>query len=246
MKDEFEEQLCSLKEILSIDFNIDELLKIMATLFDIRNKKNDENKEVLYKIITDFIYKNYEARFNLITNRTILDEYFKYSNISNIIIANWSILKKFFDNFFGIEKYRQFFPSISKRFLENGNGETKDYFLIYFIINSTNKEQNEIIDELLSNGDNGKVEVLPTNGVCGNESCKHIKGACAAEFSQIAVPGDEAKIKQSTLAHVLGDSHKMSTTPLYERVVEQKGTGNCPDPKVVDNTKSVVSREDYS
>ena len=102
------------------------------------------------------------------------------------------------------------------------------------------------LHELSCPKDFGKVEVLPANGVGGNESCKHIKGACAAEFSQIAVPGDEAKIKQSTLAHVLGDSHKMSTTPLYERVVEQKGTGNCPDPKVVDNTKSVVSREDYS
>lgn len=100
------------------------------------------------------------------------------------------------------------------------------------------------LHELSCQKDFGKVEVLPTNGVGGNESCKHIKGACADEFKQIAVLGNEAKVKQSILEHALGDSRKTNATPLCERVVDQKVAADCPDPKVVDNTKSIVDIAD--
>lgn len=100
------------------------------------------------------------------------------------------------------------------------------------------------LHELSCPKDFGKVEVLPANGVGGNESCKHIKGACADEFKQIAVLGNEVKVKQSVLEHVLGDSRKTNATPLCERVVDQKVAADCPDPKVVDNTKSIVDIAD--
>ena len=72
------------------------------------------------------------------------------------------------------------------------------------------------LHELSCPKDFGKVEVLPTNGVGGNESCKHIKGACADEFKQIAVLGNEVKVKQSILEHALDDSRKTNATPLCE------------------------------
>ncbi|MBP5703879.1 MAG: hypothetical protein J6X12_04160 [Paludibacteraceae bacterium] len=100
------------------------------------------------------------------------------------------------------------------------------------------------LHELSCQKDFGKVEVLPTNGVGGNESCKHIKGACADEFKQIAVLGNEVKVKQSILEHVLGDSRKTNATPLCERVVDQKVAADCPDLEVVDNTKSIVDIAD--
>ena len=100
------------------------------------------------------------------------------------------------------------------------------------------------LHELSCPKDFGKVEVLPTNGVGGNESCKHIKGACADEFKQIAVLGNEVKVKQSILEHALDDSRKTNATPLCERVVDQKVAADCPDPKVVDNTKSIVDIAD--
>lgn len=99
------------------------------------------------------------------------------------------------------------------------------------------------LHELSCPKDFGKVEVLPTNGVGGNESCKHIKGACADEFKQIAVLGNEVKVKQSILEHALDDSRKTNATPLCERVVERKCV-DCADPKVVDNTKSIVDIAD--
>ena len=99
------------------------------------------------------------------------------------------------------------------------------------------------LHELSCPKDFGKVEVLPANGVGGNESCKHIKGACADEFKQIAVLGNEVKVKQSILEHALDDSRKTNATPLCERVVERKCV-DCADPKVVDNTKSIVDIAD--
>jgi hypothetical protein len=100
------------------------------------------------------------------------------------------------------------------------------------------------LHELSCPKDFGKVEVLPTNGVGGNESCKHTKGACADEFKQIAVLGNEVKVKQSILEHALDDSRKTNATPLCERVVDQKVAADCPDPKVIDNTKSIVDIAD--
>ena len=100
------------------------------------------------------------------------------------------------------------------------------------------------LHELSCQKDFGKVEVLPTNGVGGNESCKHIKGACADEFKQIATLGDKAKIERSILGHALDSSRKTNATPLCERVVDQKVAADCPDPKVVDNTKSIVDIAD--
>ena len=91
----------------------------------------------------------------------------------------------------------------------------------------------------------GKVEMLPLKDVNGTESCKNLNGACAAEFSQIAVLGNEVKVKQSILEqHALDDSRKTNATPLCERVVDQKVAADCPDPKVVDNTKSIVDIAD--
>lgn len=95
------------------------------------------------------------------------------------------------------------------------------------------------LHELSCPKDFGKVEVLPANGVGGNESCKHTNGACAAEFSRFAVLGDEVKVKQSILEHALDDSRKTNATPLCERVVERKCV-DCADPKCVDNTKGVI------
>lgn len=89
-----------------------------------------------------------------------------------------------------------------------------------------------------------KVEMLPPKDVNGTESCKNLNGACAAEFSQIAVLGNEVKVKQSILEHALDDSRKTNATPLCERVVDQKVAADCPDPKVVDNTKSIVDIAD--
>ena len=100
------------------------------------------------------------------------------------------------------------------------------------------------LHELSCPKDFGKVEVLPANGVGGSESCKHTKGACADEFKQIAVLGNEVKVKQSILEHALDDSRKTNATPLCERVVDQNGIANCPDSKVVDNTKSIVDIAD--
>ena len=100
------------------------------------------------------------------------------------------------------------------------------------------------LHELSCPKDFGKVEVLPANGVGGNESCKHIKGACADEFKQIAVLGNEVEVKQSVLEHALDDSRKTNATPLCERVVDQKVAADCPDSKVVDNTKSIVDIAD--
>ena len=88
-----------------------------------------------------------------------------------------------------------------------------------------------------------KVEMLPPKDVNGTESCKNLNGACAAEFSQIAVLGNEVKVKQSILEHALDDSRKTNATPLCERVVERKCV-DCADPKVVDNTKSMVDIAD--
>ena len=90
----------------------------------------------------------------------------------------------------------------------------------------------------------GKVEMLPLKDVNGTESCKNLNGACADEFKQIAVLGDEVKVKQSILEHALDDSRKTNATPLCERVVDQNGIANCPDSKVVDNTKSIVDIAD--
>ena len=90
----------------------------------------------------------------------------------------------------------------------------------------------------------GKVEMLPLKDVNGTESCKNLNGACAAEFKQIAVLGNEVKVKQSILEHALDDSRKTNATPLCERVVDQKVAADCPDPKVVDNTKSIVDIAD--
>lgn len=86
----------------------------------------------------------------------------------------------------------------------------------------------------------GKVEMLSPKDVNGTESCKNLNGACAAEFKQITVLGDEVKVRQSTLEHALDDSsRKTNATPLCERVVERKCV-DCADPKCVDNTKSVI------
>lgn len=90
----------------------------------------------------------------------------------------------------------------------------------------------------------GKVEMLPHKDVNGTESCKNLNGACAAEFKQIAVLGNEVKVKQSILEHALDDSRKTNATPLCERVVDQNGIVDCPDLKVVDNTKSIVDIAD--
>ena len=89
-----------------------------------------------------------------------------------------------------------------------------------------------------------KGAMLPPKDVIGTESCKNLNGACAAEFSQIAVLGNEVKVKQSILEHALDDSRKTNATPLCERVVDQKVAADCPDPKVVDNTKSIVDIAD--
>lgn len=95
------------------------------------------------------------------------------------------------------------------------------------------------LHELSCPKDFGRVEVLPTNEVGGKKSCKNLNGACAAEFSQTAVLGDEVKVKQSILEHALDSSRKTNATPLCERVVERKCV-DCDGPKCVDNTKSVV------
>lgn len=100
------------------------------------------------------------------------------------------------------------------------------------------------LHELSCPKDFGKVEMLPPKDVNGTESCKNLNGACADEFKQIAVLGDEVKVKQSILEHALDDSRKTNATPLCERVVDQNGIANCPDPKVVDNTKSIVDIAD--
>ena len=100
------------------------------------------------------------------------------------------------------------------------------------------------LHELSCPKDFGKVEILPPNDVNGTESCKNLNGACAYEFKQIAVLGNEVKVKQSILEHALDDSRKTNATPLCERVVDQKVAADCPDPKVIDNTKSIVDIAD--
>ena len=100
------------------------------------------------------------------------------------------------------------------------------------------------LHELSCPKDFGKVEILPPKDVNGTESCKNLNGVCATEFTQIAALGNEVKVKQSRLEHALNISHKTSTTPLCERAVDQNGIADCPDPKVVDNTKSIVDIAD--